>query len=122
MYSFLDFAQKRKWLSRGIGKNQQAILDELSAGHLAVTELAERVGVSDRQIRRAAHALAERDLINLYKVTTELPNGRFTPVKLFVEKPSSHPRSRAPKEIAARTRRVPGRLAAAAQRLSRVSS
>ena len=90
VFSLLDFAQKREWVSRGIGKTQQAILDELSAGHLAVTELAERLGVSDGQIRHAVHALADRDLINLYKVTTELPNGRFTPVKLYVEKPSHY--------------------------------
>ena len=88
VHSLLGFAQKREWISRGIGKTQQAILDELSAGHLAVTELAERLGVSDRQVRQAVHALADRDLINLYKATTQLPNGRFTPVKLFVEKPS----------------------------------
>lgn len=92
MYSILDFAQKRDRVSRGIGNTQQAILDELSAGHLAVTELAERLRVSDRQIRRAVQALADRDLINLYKVTTQLPNGSFTPVKLFVDKPS-HSRS-----------------------------
>lgn len=92
MYSILDFAQKRDRVSRGIGNTQQAILDELSAGHLAVTELAERLRVSDRQIRRAVQALADRDLINLYKVTTQLPNGSFTPVKLLVDKPS-HSRS-----------------------------
>ena len=97
-------------MSRGIGKTQQAILDELSAGHFAVTELAERLGVSDRQIRRAVHALAERDLVNLYKVSTQLPNGRFTPVRLFVEKPSSHPRSRAPEESRRVPAGLPGRL------------
>jgi predicted ArsR family transcriptional regulator len=75
-------------MSREIGKTQQAILDELSAGHLAVTELAGRLGVSDSQIRRAVHALDDRGLVNLYKVTTQLPNGRFAPVKLFVEKRS----------------------------------
>ena len=75
-------------MSRGIGKTQQAILDELSAGRLAVTELAERLSVDDRQIRRAVYALADRGLVNLYKVTHQLPNGRFAPVKLFVEKRS----------------------------------
>ncbi len=75
-------------MSQGIGKVQQAILDELSAGHLAVAELAERLGVSDHEIRRAVHALADRGLVNVYKVAHQLPNGRFTPVQLVVEKPS----------------------------------
>ena len=75
-------------MSRGIGKTQQAILDELSAGHLAVTELAERLGVNDRKIRRAVHELDDLGLVNLYKVTHQLPNGRYAPAKLFVEKPS----------------------------------
>jgi transcription initiation factor IIE alpha subunit len=102
MYSFLDFAQQRDWVRRGIGKTQQAVLDELSAGRIAVTELVERLGVGDRQTRRAVHALADGGLINLYKVTRQLPNGSFTPVELFVEKPGSHPRSSAVKESAAR--------------------
>ena len=75
-------------MSRGIGNTQQAILQELSAGHLAVTELAERLDVSDGQFRRAVRALADRGLVNLYKVTHQLPNGRYAPAKLFVEKPS----------------------------------
>ncbi len=75
-------------MSRGIGKTQQAILDELTAGHLAVAELAERLGVGDHEIRRAVHALADRGLVNLYKVAHQLPDGRFTPTELFVEKPS----------------------------------
>ena len=75
-------------MSRGIGKTQQAILDELSAGHLAVTELAERLRVNDRKIRRAVHELDDLGLVNLYKVTHQLPNGRYAPAKLFVEKPS----------------------------------
>ena len=79
-------------MSRGIGKTQQAILDELSAGRLAVAELAERLGVSDSQIRRAVHELDDLGLVNLYKVTHQLPNGRFAPVKLFAEK-RSHWRS-----------------------------
>jgi predicted transcriptional regulator len=78
-------------MSRDISKTQQAILDELSAGHLAVTELAERLDTSDRQIRRAVHALADRGLVNLYKVTHQLPNGRYAPVKLFAEKRSHWP-------------------------------
>jgi predicted ArsR family transcriptional regulator len=77
-----------KPMSRDIPKTEQAILDELSAGHLAVTELAERLDASDRQIRRAVNALADRGLINLYKVTHQLPDGRYAPVKLFAEKPS----------------------------------
>jgi hypothetical protein len=34
-------------MSRDIPKTEQAILDELSAGHLAITELAERLDASD---------------------------------------------------------------------------
>ena len=75
-------------MSRDIGNTQQAILDELSVGHLAVTELAERLGASYFQVCRAVHALADRDLVNLYKVTHQLPNGRYAPVKLFAEKRS----------------------------------
>jgi predicted ArsR family transcriptional regulator len=56
-------------VSRGIGKTQQRILDELDASErqtpLTVVELAERIGVSDRQIRRAVHALANRKLVLL---------------------------------------------------------
>ena len=74
-------------MSRDIPETEQAILDELSAGHLAITELAERLDASDRQIRRAVNALADRGLINLYKVTHQLPDGRYAPVKLFAEKP-----------------------------------
>ncbi len=44
-------------MSPGIGKTQQAILEELNAGHLAVADLAERLGVGDHEIRRAVHAL-----------------------------------------------------------------
>ena len=75
-------------MSRSIGKTQQAILDELSTGHLAVTELAERLGVGDHEIRRAIHALADRGLVNLYKVTHQLPDGQFAPAQLVAEKPS----------------------------------
>ena len=60
-------------MSRDIHKTEQAILDELRAGHLAITELAEPLDASDRQIRRAVNALADRGLINLYKVTHQLP-------------------------------------------------
>jgi hypothetical protein len=57
-------------VSRGIGKTQQHILDELAsaeAGKLSVAALAEQVGVSQRQIRRAVHALADRELVVLAK-------------------------------------------------------
>jgi hypothetical protein len=78
----------RKPMCRGIDKTQQAILEQLSAGHLAVNELAERLDASDGQFRSAVQALADRGLVNLYKVTHQLPDGRFAPVTLFAEKPS----------------------------------
>ena len=78
-------------MSRDIGNTQQAILDELSAGHLAVIELAERLDASYFQIRRAVHALADRGLVDLYKVTHQLPNGGYAAVKLFAEKRSHWP-------------------------------
>src|SRR5659263_163054 len=57
-------------MSRGIGKTQRRILDELVANDraaLTVINLAEWIGVSDRQIRRAVHALADRGLVVLTK-------------------------------------------------------
>jgi predicted transcriptional regulator len=78
-------------MSRDIGNTQQAILDQLSAGHLAVIELAERLDASYFQIRRAVHALADRGLVDLYKVTHQLPNGGYAPVTLFAEKRSHWP-------------------------------
>jgi hypothetical protein len=57
-------------VSRGIGKTQHRILDELAAaeaGKLSVAALAERIGVSSRQVRRAVHALAARELVVLAK-------------------------------------------------------
>ena len=56
-------------VSRGIGAIQQRILDELLAASddygLTVVELAKRIAVSDRQIRRAVYALADRELVVL---------------------------------------------------------
>ena len=61
-------------MSRGIGKTQRAILGELLKlpieawpRGLPVVELAGRLGCSDRQIRRAVYALAERSLVALVK-------------------------------------------------------
>ncbi len=58
-------------MSRGIGKTQQRILDELAATtnrwYLTVVELAERLGVSDRQVRRAVHSLHGHGLVVLTK-------------------------------------------------------
>jgi MarR family len=57
-------------MSRGIGKTQRRILDELAANDraaLTVIDLAEWIGVSDRQMRRAVHALADRGLVVLTK-------------------------------------------------------
>jgi hypothetical protein len=63
-------------MSRGIGKTQQRILDELASielpkpdwllivgGYLTVMQLAERLAISDRQIRRAVRAFEERGLV-----------------------------------------------------------
>ena len=57
-------------MSTDIGKTQRRILDELAATNelaLTVTELAGRMGVSDRQVRGAVHALADRGLVVLTK-------------------------------------------------------
>jgi hypothetical protein len=57
-------------VGRGIGKSQRRILDELASvedGHLSVRALADRIGVSHGQIRRAVHALADRELVVLVK-------------------------------------------------------
>jgi hypothetical protein len=57
-------------VSRGIGTTQRAILGELAKQPIEawpqpipVVELAQRLGCSDRQIRRAVHSLAERVLV-----------------------------------------------------------
>jgi hypothetical protein len=53
-------------MSSGIGKTQQAVLDALADaehGNLGVVALAERVGVSTRQIRSALQALEERERV-----------------------------------------------------------
>jgi hypothetical protein len=54
-------------MSKGIGKTQRAILDTLANEHeapaLTVIGLAERIGVSDSQIRRAVRALEGRKLV-----------------------------------------------------------
>ena len=60
-------------MSRGIGKTQQAILDALAADDdpcLTVAELAERVTVSERQIRRAVRSLEDRRLVVITKRST----------------------------------------------------
>ena len=60
-------------MSTGIGKTQQRILSGLELvgaegiRALTVMDLAQRVGISDRQIRRAVHSLADRDLVVLTK-------------------------------------------------------
>lgn len=58
-------------MSRGIGKTQQRILDELAAATdrsavyncLSVAELADRIGSSDRQIRFVLQSLEQRGLV-----------------------------------------------------------
>src|ERR1700733_15920571 len=58
-------------MSTGIGRTQRRLLDELAAEQellaLTVIELSERLGVSARQIRRAVHSLAQRELVVLTK-------------------------------------------------------
>jgi hypothetical protein len=57
-------------VGRGIGKTQRRILDELAVTEhpwLSVVELSKLLGVSDRQVRRAVHALADRELVVLTK-------------------------------------------------------
>jgi predicted ArsR family transcriptional regulator len=76
-------------VSRGIGKTQQRILDELAGSGrqtpLSVVELAERIGVSDRQVRRAVHALADRKLVLLdLQLGGRKGQGRYgPPMRLF---------------------------------------
>jgi biotin operon repressor len=54
-------------VSKGIGKTQQRILDALADEKkylpLTVPDLAERIGCSERQIRRAVHSLEDRGLV-----------------------------------------------------------
>ena len=58
-------------MGRGVGKTQQTILDQLVGEQeflaLTVTELAQRVGASDRQIRTAVRALERRGLVVITK-------------------------------------------------------
>ena len=70
-------------MSRGIGKTQRRILEELAATEeeaLSVVELADRIGVSDRQIRRAVHALADRELVVLTKGWNWAGGGKYGPL------------------------------------------
>jgi len=57
-------------VSTGIGKTQRRILDALHASEnsvLTVIKLAEKLGLRDNQVRRAVHALADRELVVLTK-------------------------------------------------------
>jgi biotin operon repressor len=57
-------------MGKGLGKTQRRILDALAASEsaaLTVMALAEQLGVSGRQVRRAVHALADRGLVVLTK-------------------------------------------------------
>jgi hypothetical protein len=58
-------------MGRGVGKTQQRILDELAGEQeqlgLTVVGLADRLGVSTRQVRTAVHALHHRGLLVLTK-------------------------------------------------------
>jgi len=56
-------------MSRGLGATQRAILDALGEvpWSLTVVQLADQLHRSPAQIRRAVHALAERDLVILRK-------------------------------------------------------
>ena len=53
-------------MSTGIGRTQRRILDELAIDpKLSVMDLASRLGLRDNQVRRAVHALADRELVVL---------------------------------------------------------
>lgn len=73
-------------MSRGLGATQKAILDALqSSGRIGAVELAHRIGINDRQARRAVDALAKRGLVRLSTRSAKLSDGRAAPRKLFVE-------------------------------------
>jgi DNA-binding Lrp family transcriptional regulator len=81
-------------VSRGIGKTQQRILSELAVINpppellvphdcdyaLTVVELSERIGLSDRQIRRAVRALEDRGLVIATKTTVWHGVGEYGPL------------------------------------------
>ena len=71
-------------MSRGIGKTQRAILDALANEHefptLTVMELAERIGVSDRQTRRAVRSLEDRALVCVSRGHTWHGTGEYGPL------------------------------------------
>ena len=71
-------------MSTGIGRAQRRILAELAAASnaLAVVQLAERLGMSDRQVRRAVHSLADRKLVVLTKKYVGMPTGVSLSVSL----------------------------------------
>jgi predicted ArsR family transcriptional regulator len=79
-------------MSRGIGKTQRRILDELAANDraaLTVIDLAEWIGVSDRQMRRAVHVLADRGLVVLTKENGGWTGeGRYGPFKAGESRPA----------------------------------
>ncbi|TXI23782.1 MAG: helix-turn-helix domain-containing protein [Nitrosomonas sp.] len=72
-------------MSSGIGRMQQRIMAELAAATsqyetencwaLTVMDLAERTGVSDRQVRRAVRSLEQRGLVVLIKERAWLTPG-----------------------------------------------
>lgn len=81
-------------VSRGLGKTQQRILDELAGieppepglapfqGNyaLTVTTLAERIGISDGQTRRAVRALEQRDLLVITRGSVLRGEGKYGPL------------------------------------------
>jgi hypothetical protein len=80
-------------MSRGIGKTQQRILDELASieppkrdwllivgGSLTVMELAERLGIPDRQVRRAVRALEDRGLVVITRGISYHGIGEYGPL------------------------------------------
>jgi hypothetical protein len=76
-------------MSRGIGKTQQAILNELADTTeylaLTVTNLAGKLGLPMNQTRRAARALEQRELVIITKECTDWKGqgeyGRLVPKK-----------------------------------------
>lgn len=81
-------------MSRGIGKTQQRILDELAGIEippwrlipdrwnygLTVVELSTRLGVSDRQVRRAVRALEDRALVVITRESVWRGEGEYGPL------------------------------------------
>jgi hypothetical protein len=81
-------------MSRGIGKTQQRILDELVSIEqppvqlipwpqdyaLTVMDLAHRIGISDRQVRHAVRSLEDRELVVITRGSVWHGVGQYGPL------------------------------------------